>query len=831
MRDDEKRKNFEDMEHSEERMFPAIALRGVVGFPNMVLHFDVAREISMKAIDEALSGDRKIFLVAQKFLGTEKPKRKELYRIGVVAEIRQVLRNGDVMRVLVEGCYRARILNLELNENNFLQVQCKKLAAVQRCTADELEVDAIMRSLRDVFVRYAGFFPKMPRELLETICTKETPAELFESVLFNVQLDYTDRQQLLEQNNLFLRMTMLYAMLIREIEVLEIERDIQTQVQENMDRGQREYYLREQMRVISAELGEEESAQEEADRYAQKIMELGLDEDSAAKLLREADRLTKMPPSSQEAYVIRNYLDTVLDLPWKAKTKEKLDIKKAAALLDKEHYGLKRVKERVLESLSIHALMPEVKGQILCLVGPPGVGKTSIGRSIAKALGRNYVRVSLGGVRDESDIRGHRKTYVGAMPGRIMDAMRQAKSANPLILLDEIDKMGNDYKGDPASAMLEVLDSEQNHAFRDHFIELPFDLSEVMFVTTANTLDTIPAPLRDRMEIIELNSYTRMEKFHIAKEHLLKKQMQKHGLKAAQMRVTDGALFDLIDYYTKEAGVRSLERLLASLCRKCAKTIVTDEVKRVQFTPETLETALGPHKYLPDYRESEDTVGLVNGLAWTSAGGVLMPMEVLVLEGKGEIQLTGSLGDVMKESAKLAVSYARFIAKDYDIRPELFKTRDLHIHAPEGAVPKDGPSAGVTMITALVSALSGLPVRHDVAMTGEITLHGKVLPIGGLVEKSMAAYKAGMRTVVIPKANEPDLQELDAVIRESMEFIPVETIRQVLEIALIQQQYDTKLEPLHTAELQQLGISAVPVWDVPPKQRKSKIKSTTEKTQ
>ncbi len=824
-------KNMQSVEHSEERKFPAIALRGVVAFPGQVLHFDVAREISKKAVDEALAGDRKIFLVAQKYLAAEKPGRKELYRIGVIAEIRQVLRNGDVMRVLVEGCYRAKILELAMSEDEFLQVQCKKMSAVQRVNADEIEVDAIMRSLRDVFVRYVGFFPKMPRELTDTVCSKETPAELFEAVLFNVQLDFADRQQLLEQNSLFLRMTMLYAMLCREIEVLEIERDIHMQVQESMDRSQREYYLREQMRVISAELGEDESGGEDSMQYARRIMALGLDEDTTAKLLRETERLQKMPPSSQEAYVITNYLDTVLELPWNTVTKEKLDIKKAAALLDKEHYGLTRVKERVLESLSIHALNPEVKGQILCLVGPPGVGKTSIGRSIAKALGRNYVRVSLGGVRDESDIRGHRKTYVGAMPGRIMDAMRQAKSKNPLILLDEIDKMGNDFKGDPSSAMLEVLDSEQNHAFRDHFIELPFDLSDVMFVTTANTLDTIPAPLRDRMEIIELNSYTRMEKFNIAKSHLLKKQLQKHGLKAAQMRITDAAIFDLIDYYTKEAGVRSLERVIASLCRKCARSIVSEDAKRVVYTPETLETALGPHKFLPDYQEHEDTVGLVNGLAWTSAGGVLMPLEVLVLEGKGEVQLTGSLGDVMKESAKLAVSYARYVAKDYDIRPELFKTKDLHIHAPEGAVPKDGPSAGVTMITALVSALSGCAVRHDIAMTGEITLHGKVLPIGGLVEKSMAAYKAGIRTVIFPKANEPDLQELDAVIRESIHFVPVEKIEQVLGLALVQPHYDTKLEPLHTNELQAIGLPAVSVWDVPQKSRKQKVKTTTEKTQ
>ena len=791
---------------------PMIALRGIVGFPDMVLHFDIAREMSIKALDAAMNADRRILLVAQREMMDEVPSEDGLYRVGIVAEIRQVLHSNDCSRVLVECIHRARIVQTEVTDGYWL-CQYRKLPNYTRAKAEPAEIEAITRSLRDAFAQYADFFEKIPKELTQAILTEENPQTLFDQIAFNVRLPYADKQTMLEEGNLFLRLTMLYAVLVRETEVLAIENDLQNKVQERLDKGQREYFLHEQMKTIAEELGEEDP-QEEAEQYSVRIMALDIPEDEMDKLLQEAQRLTKMPASSQEAYVIRNYLDTVLALPWDKKTKEKLDIKKAETLLNREHYGLKRVKERVLESMSVHALNPEVKGQILCLVGPPGVGKTSIGKSIAKALGRNYVRVSLGGIKDEADIRGHRKTYVGAMPGRIMEAMRHAGSKNPLILLDEIDKMGNDYKGDPASAMLEVLDSEQNHAFRDHFLEVPFDLSEVMFVTTANTTETIPAPLLDRMELIELTSYTREEKFHIAKEHLLKKQMQKNGLKATQIRITDGAIYDLIDYYTKEAGVRTLERQIGSLCRKCAKTIVTGEAKKVQYTPEVLESALGPHKYMPDFQSTEDTVGLVNGLAWTSAGGVLMPLEVLTMDGKGDIQLTGSLGDVMKESAKLAVSYARSVAKKYDINPELFKNKDIHIHAPEGAVPKDGPSAGVTMTTALISALSGVPVRADVAMTGEITLHGKVLPIGGLVEKSMAAYKAGMKTVLIPKANVPDLAEIDPVVREAMEFIPCESLETVLETALRPPHYEMVLEPLVPEEAALLGIPSLGnEWD------------------
>ena len=790
---------------------PMIALRGVVGFPNMLLHFDVAREMSEKALEAALAGNRKIFLLAQRDIMEESPKESDLYKIGLVAEIRQVLHTGDCSRVLVECLHRAKLLNMSQTDG-YLTAVYRLMPHYSRAKMDDTELTAVSRALKETFTKYSKFFEKLPNELVERVLEEDDPKELFDAIAFNVRLGFTDKQMMLEESNLFLRLTMLYAVLAREVEVLEIEHDLQDKVQEHMDKGQREYFLREQMKVISEELGEDDG-QEEVYRYLIAIEGLGLSEEDTEKLSHEAERLLKMPSSSQEAYVIRNYLDAVLALPWGEKTKEKLDIPKAAALLDKEHYGLKRVKERVLESMSVHALKPDVTGQIICLVGPPGVGKTSIGKSIAKALGRKYVRVSLGGIKDEADIRGHRKTYVGAMPGRIMEAMRQAGSMNPMILLDEIDKMGNDYKGDPASAMLEVLDSEQNHAFRDHFLEVPFDLSQVMFVTTANTTETIPAPLLDRMEVIELNSYTREEKYHIGKEHLLKKQIKQNGLRAAQIRITDAAIYDLIDYYTKEAGVRNLERQIGTLCRKAAKTIVSGDAKKVQYTPESLEAALGPHKYTDDFHAVEDSVGLVNGLAWTSVGGVLMPLEVLTMDGKGELQLTGSLGDVMKESAKLAVSYARSVARRYDINPDLFKAKDIHIHAPEGAVPKDGPSAGVTMTTALISAMSGIPVRHDIAMTGEITLHGKVLPIGGLVEKSMAAYKAGIRTVLIPAANVPDLAELDESIRAQMEFIPCETLDTVLKTALRPPQYDIQLEPLRPEEAAMLSIPAMPqVW-------------------
>lgn len=760
-----------------------IAMRGLVAFPKMIMHFDVSREKSVKAIERAVKDGGKIFLIAQHEVYVENPKASDLYKVGVVAEIKQVLKLPDnAMKVLVEGVYKANLVRL-IDDGDSLRAEIKRSPAYSRAKYDEVEAEAIMRSVKDIFEKYSTFFPKMPRELLASVMTQDSPIKLFETVTFNCGLNYRDKQTLLEESNIMNKLSVLYACLTSEVEILELENLINEQTKNSIDKGQREYYLREQLRVIQEQLGEDDG--EDAFNYINDIMALKLDDKSKEKLFKEADKLTKLPSASQEAFVIKNYLDTVLDLPWGKYTKAKLSIEKAEAILEKEHYGLKKVKERILEFLAVHMLNPEIKGQIICLAGPPGIGKTSIARSIAKAMGRKYARVSLGGVRDEADIRGHRKTYVGAMPGRIITALQQAGTANPLILFDEIDKLCSDIKGDPSSAMLEVLDGEQNNAFRDHYIEVPFDLSKAVFITTANNVSAIPAPLLDRMEVIELPSYTAEEKFHIAKEHLIPKQLKEHGLKASQLKIADEAIHDVIGFYTKEAGVRSLERRIASLCRKAAKKIASGEAKRISVKSKDLETLLGVRKYLEDILSKENQVGVVNGLAWTSVGGVLMPLEVLVLKGSGKIEVTGSLGDVMKESSKIAVSYVREIAEKYGINPDFYKENDLHIHAPEGAVPKDGPSAGVTMTTALVSALSGIPVRADVAMTGEITLHGKVLPIGGLREKTMAAYKAGIKTVIIPAANKPDLEEVDDVVKEAIEFVCAERITDVLDTALI----------------------------------------------
>ena len=761
-------------------------MRGLVVFPEMVMHFDVAREKSINAIKAAYKSDKRVFLTAQKDVFIEEPEMKDLYRYGVIAEVRQILTTQEgILRILVEGVQKAKLETLNIG-TNYISADVLPVQYSTRSKIDQVEIEAVMRAIKKQFDQYSQLFPRMPKELIVAVMCQDDPYKLFNSIIFNIGIDFYDKQKLLEENNILKRLNLLYSFLIKETEVLTLEHEIQELTKENMDKGQREYYLREQMRAIASQLGEEDE-QEEAFEYMKKIQELNLSEVDTDKLYKEAERLSKLPPASQESFVIRSYLDVVLDLPWNNSSKSKANIEKSRNVLNKDHYGMQKVKERVLESISVHALMPDVTGQILCLVGPPGVGKTSIGRSIAKALGRKYERISLGGVRDESDIRGHRKTYVGAMPGRIIDALTRAGTNNPLILLDEIDKMSSDFKGDPSAAMLEVLDSEQNKTFRDHYVEVPFDLSQVLFVATANTLDTIPAPLLDRMEIIELGSYTREEKFHIAKEHLISKQVKKHGLKNSQMKIQDSAIYDLIDCYTKESGVRELERYIASLCRKAAKAIVSEEQKKVIFTSKNIESYLGPRKFLQDEQATENTIGLVNGLAWTSVGGVLMPLEVIHLSGKGAVEITGSLGDVMKESAKIAVSYVRSIAKRYNINPDFYEKRDIHIHAPEGAIPKDGPSAGVTMVTAIVSALSGIPVRSDVAMTGEITLHGKVLPIGGLREKSMAAYRNGIKTVIIPEKNIPDLHEVDDIVKDNIEFISARTLDTVLKNALVYQ--------------------------------------------
>ncbi|MBQ3049749.1 MAG: endopeptidase La [Oscillospiraceae bacterium] len=775
--------NSADRETNTVRL-PAIGLRGLVMFPKMVLNFDVGRKKSLLALNTVVKHDQKVFLVAQKDLVTDDPGPDLLYKVGVVAEVKQILRTtGDTVRVLVEGLYRAKTVEF-YNDGPYFE------ALVEPHPLKKLKIEktvlssALMRTVKSQVQDYSALVPRMPRELLINIISCEEPVELAEMVACNLNLSVEDKQQVLEQSNPTRRLEILNDILENEISILSVENEIFDRVKDQIDKNQREYFLREQMKIISEELGDSESPMDELENYKKKIAKLNLSDEAAEKLLKEVDKLGKMPGSSQEASVVRGYLDTCLELPWNTSTVDKIDIAKSKKQLDKDHYGLKKVKERILELLAVRKLAPDIKGQIICLVGPPGVGKTSVAKSIAAAMGRKYTRLSLGGVRDEADIRGHRKTYVGAMPGRIINAVKLAGSKNPLILLDEIDKMGNDFRGDPASAMLEVLDPEQNVAFRDHYIEIPFDLSNVLFIATANNMDTIPAPLLDRMEIIHLSSYTREEKFHIVHDFLISKQSKRHGLNTRTFKLTNDAIYSILDFYTREAGVREAERTVASLCRKAAKQIVAKETKTVKITAANIGDYLGPKKYRPDFIEKDDCVGLVNGLAWTSVGGEMLQIELATMPGSGKIELTGSLGDVMKESARICVSLVRTLSAKYGIDSDFYKNRDIHIHAPEGAVPKDGPSAGVTMTTALVSALTGIAVDRTVAMTGEISLRGRVLPIGGLKEKAMAAYRAGVSTVIIPKDNEPDLAEIDEEVLSAIKFIPVDNIDEVLKIAL-----------------------------------------------
>lgn len=780
---------------------PMIALRGLVVFPKVIIHFDVAREKSVKALTAAANGNKLIFLTAQSD-NSDEVEPEKLYKVGVVAEVRQLLKTpSGITKVMVQGMYRARLVDITALEP-YYKAQIKKYPE-RAPKIDELEMEALVRAVKDEFKNYCINMPRMPKEYIDSIIGSNVPKTVFDNITVSMPLPVEEKQQLLEANGLHVKLSMLLSMLSREAEVIGLEREIQDRVRQNMDRSQKEYYLREQMRVISQELGDDDSVQDEAFDYIDRITRLALPEEISEKLIKEAERLARTSQSSQESFVIRNYLDTCLELPWNKTTKDKTDLKRTQKILDKDHYGMEKVKERILETIAVRQLAPDIKGQIICLYGPPGVGKTSVAKSVARSLGRKYARISLGGVRDESDIRGHRKTYVGAMPGRIIKAVTEAGTKNPLILLDEIDKISADHRGDPSSALLEVLDSEQNSAFRDHYIELPFDLSEVLFITTANDISVIDPPLRDRMEIIELSSYTREEKFHIAKEHLIPKQLKRHGLKASMLKINDNSVYRIIDSYTREAGVRGLDRLIAKLCRKAAKEIVGEEKTKVSITPKNLEEYLGHRKYTDDTLAKNNEVGVVNGLAWTSAGGVIMPLEVLVMEGKGNVEATGSLGDVMKESSKLAVSYVRSVADKYGIDKNFHKEKDIHIHAPEGATPKDGPSAGVTMTTALVSALSGIPVRCDVAMTGEITLHGKVLPIGGLREKTMAAYKEGMKTVVIPAANKPDLDDVDDKVKSGLEFVFAENLTDVLDAALAEKAVASVIE----GEKVSIGIS------------------------
>ena len=765
---------------------PVLALRGLVVFPGMSLQFEVGRRKSIAALRAAMEKGQRIFLVSQKDLSESEPSIEALNHMGVVASIKQVLKAGDeAVRVYVEGGPRAAILKAE-SEEPYLR------AMVEEYEKNEgpktYRAEAYIRRIQNQFEEYVRLYHPMSPDIIMRVISEKDCGVLADFVAANVQLDYEVKQEILDECDPQERIRLLSEILDEELKVLAVEAEINEKTQKSVDENQRDYYLREQMKTIAEELGEEENPLQESEEFRQKVLALKLPELQEKKLLRECDRLSKMPYGSQEGSVIRGYLETCLDLPWNTVSPEHVDLKKARRILDRDHFGLQKVKDRIIEALAVHKLAPQSSGQILCLVGPPGVGKTSIARSIAEALGRKYIRVSLGGVHDESEIVGHRRTYVGSMPGRIIAAVKQAGTRNPLILLDEIDKLSKDFRGDPASALLEVLDTEQNNAFQDHFIDMPFDLSQVMFLTTANDASTIPGPLYDRMDVIELPSYTAEEKYQIATRHLLSKQRKKNGLDPSQLRITPAAMRDLIENYTREAGVRTLERRIADLCRKAAKNVVSapsgEESVCLSVTPKNLEELLGPRRYKREEQNRKDEVGLVNGLAWTSVGGEMLPIEVAVMEGTGKTELTGSLGDVMKESIRTAISCIRTRSRDWGIPADFYAKKDIHVHCPEGAVPKDGPSAGIAMVTAITSALTGIPVRHDVAMTGEVTLRGRVLAIGGLREKTMAAYRAGIKTVLFPAENTADLVEVDPVVKEAVTFVPVSSVDEVLPRAL-----------------------------------------------
>ena len=761
---------------------PAVALRGLTILPGMIAHFDISRERSLRAVEEAMEQDQKIYLVTQRNVDSEDPTQEDLYQMGIVADIKQVVRlQNDVVRILVDGISRAALLGFTGNEK-YLE------AEICYCdsNADSLPEDlreAMLLGVREAFHRYAAVVGKISKELIRQIDQYEDLEKLIDYVTNNLPVSYELKQQVLEAEDINDRYQVIVSLLLSQVEVISIKNELQKKVKVRVDKHQKEYVLREQLGVIREELGE--NADSEADEYEKKLSELDAPDYVKEKTKKEIKRFRNMSSSSSESTVERGYIETVLELPWNRMSVDNKDLDHAAQVLDDDHYGLKDVKERILEFLAVRNLTSKGESPIICLVGPPGTGKTSIARSIASALEKKYLRISLGGVRDEAEIRGHRKTYIGAMPGRIVNGLRQAGVANPLMLLDEIDKVSSDYKGDTSAALLEVLDSEQNSRFRDHYIEMPVDLSEVLFIATANEVSGIPKPLLDRMELIEVSSYTENEKFHIAKEHLIEKQKSKNGIKKEQLTITDGALKDIIRLYTREAGVRSLERTIGKLCRKAAREIFKDSEAAVKVTKTNLKTYLGNPKYSPEKKNDHAEVGIVRGLAWTSVGGVTLEVEVNVLPGKGELVLTGKLGDVMKESAQAALSYVRSISEEYGIDAEFYTKHDIHIHIPEGAVPKDGPSAGITMATAMLSAITDRAVRADVAMTGEITLRGRVLPIGGLKEKLLAAKVIGIKTVCIPKDNEKDLEEISKEITDGMEIVPVERFSQVEKIAFV----------------------------------------------
>ena len=769
---------------------PVLALRGLAVFPDQTVHFDVGRKKSVLALDAAMKADQTLLLIPQKDIMEDDPDLHGLYSMGTVAKVKQVLKtHGENLRVLVTGICRARISDLTQSDP-YLEGMIQAVPETE--TMDSPKAKALRREANQLYGTYMDMTEHPSQAIHLRLMASESNGFTADTIAQNSLFDFKEKAKLLCQMNPDRRLESVVKLLWQEIEVLKIEGIIQEKTKASIDQNQKDYYLREQMKAIREELGEER--EDESDLYADQIQALQLPEELEKKLLKDVDRMKKQPFGSSEGAVLRNYLDTVLELPWNIKTKERIDVAAARKILDNDHFGMEKVKERILETLAVRQIAPEMPPQILCLVGPPGVGKTSISYSIARSLNRKMARISLGGVHDEADIRGHRKTYVGAMPGRIMTAMTQAGSNNPVLLLDEIDKMGSDYRGDPSAALLEVLDGEQNGTYRDHYLEIPYDLSDVMFITTANTLDTVPRPLLDRMEIIELGSYTDEEKLMIAKNHLIPKALKKHGIKKSQLRITDDAIREIIQCYTRESGVRKLERCFAEICRKSAMEIVAQEKpKRITINGSNLEHFLGVRKFLPDRLPAFDQVGLVTGLAWTSVGGETLEVEVNVMEGSGKLELTGNLGDVMKESVHAAVSYIRANADKLGVPADFYKNKDIHVHFPEGAVPKDGPSAGITVCTAIVSALTGATVRRDVAMTGEISLRGRVMAIGGLKEKTMAALRHGIRTVIIPKDNERDLEEIDQTVRKSLNFITAQTMDTVLEAALNRQ---TEMAPV-----------------------------------
>ncbi len=777
----------EENNSKELKNLPLIPLRGLTVFPYMVLHFDVGRERSINALEEAMVSDQMIFLSSQKEAETTSPTSEDVYEVGTVSRIKQMLKlPGDNIRVLVEGIARGRVKKF-VQEIPYFMVEVEEW--VELDDGKELvdtETEALMRSVIDAFEKYIEVSNKISPEIFMTITEIEHPGRLADSVASNIILKPNQKQEVLEAFDPMERLEVLYRFLLEEIEILEIEKKISTRVKKQINKVQKEYYLREQLRAIQKELGEDEGVLEEISNYKKQLKKIKFPKDIHQKIEREIDRLAKLPASSAETGVIRNYIDWVLNLPWNKETKDRLDLKRSAEILEEDHHGLEKVKERILEYLAIRQLSKSMKGPILCLVGPPGVGKTSIAKSVARSLDRKFVRMSLGGMRDEAEIRGHRRTYIGAIPGRIVSSIRQSGTRNPVFLLDEIDKLANDFRGDPASALLEVLDPEQNNDFTDHFLEIPFNLSKVMFITTANTMDTIPRPLLDRMEVIRIPGYTEDEKLSIAEKYLLPKQIKDHGLKTENLKISESALREIINSYTRESGVRNLERQIANICRKVVRRIVEEKIKFVRINPGNLKKYLGTPQYRYEMAALKDEVGIARGLAWTVVGGDTISIEVTPMRGTGKLELTGRLGDVMKESARAGISYIRSRVEVFGIDPDFHSNKDLHIHIPEGGTPKDGPSAGITMATAVISALANIPVRKDVAMTGEITLRGRVLPIGGVKEKVLAAKRAGIKKVLLPKDNEKDMDEIPENIRKIMEFVFVDHMDEVLEHALVQ---------------------------------------------